>query len=69
LPTLRCLCQLAETSCPFGDLHPGEIAGSTSGSAEINDKKARSVKYQITTAKLPFAKEINEFDFADTPPP
>ena len=31
--------------------------------AEITEKQARSVKYQMTIAKLPLAKEINEFDF------
>ena len=31
--------------------------------AEITEKQARSVKYQITTAELPLAKEIDEFDF------
>jgi len=35
--------------------------------AEINDKQARSMKYQLTIAKLPFAKEIDEFAFTDTP--
>lgn len=35
--------------------------------AEINEKKARSVKYQITVAKLPFAREIEEFTFDSTP--
>ena len=35
--------------------------------AEINEKKARSVKYQITSAKLPFAREIEEFTFEGTP--
>jgi len=28
---------------------------------------ARSIKYQMTIAKLPLAKEIDEFDFDDTP--
>ena len=36
-------------------------------SAEIAEKQARSIKYQITIAKLPLAKEIEEFDFAGTP--
>jgi DNA replication protein DnaC len=36
-------------------------------SAEIADKQARSIKYQMTIAKLPHAKEIDDFDFADTP--
>lgn len=31
--------------------------------AEITEKQARSVKYQMTIAKLPLAKELNEFDF------
>jgi DNA replication protein DnaC len=35
--------------------------------AEISEKQARSIKYQVTIAKLPFAKEIAEFDFVDTP--
>jgi hypothetical protein len=35
--------------------------------AEINEKQARSIKYQMTIAKLPLAKEIDEFDFEETP--
>ena len=35
--------------------------------AEISEKQARSMRYQLTIAKLPFAKEIDEFVFADTP--
>ena len=35
--------------------------------AEISEKQARSMKYQLTITKLPFAKEIDEFVFADTP--
>lgn len=35
--------------------------------AEIAEKKARSIKYQMTTAKLPLAKEIADFAFAGTP--
>ena len=31
--------------------------------AEIGEKQARSVKYQMTIAKLPLAKELEEFDF------
>jgi DNA replication protein DnaC len=31
--------------------------------AEINEKKARSIKYQMTIAKLPLAKDIDDFDF------
>jgi len=36
-------------------------------SAEIAEKQARSVKYQITIAKLPLAKDIAEFAFDGTP--
>lgn len=35
--------------------------------AEINEKQARSIKYQFTTAKLPLAKDIAEFEFDGTP--
>ena len=35
--------------------------------AEISEKQARSIKYQISIAKLPSAKEIEEFAFDDTP--
>ncbi|HEU4904749.1 MAG TPA: ATP-binding protein, partial [Solirubrobacterales bacterium] len=35
--------------------------------AELSEKHARSMRYQLTIAKLPFAKEIDEFVFADTP--
>ncbi len=36
-------------------------------SAEISEKQARSIKYQITIAKLPLAKDIDDFVFDDTP--
>ena len=35
--------------------------------AEIAEKQARSIKYQLTTARLPLAKELAEFDFSGTP--
>jgi len=35
--------------------------------AEITEKQARSIKYQITIAKLPLAKDIDDFTFDDTP--
>ncbi len=31
--------------------------------AEISEKQARSIKYQITVAKLPLAKDLEDFDF------
>jgi DNA replication protein DnaC len=36
-------------------------------SAEISEKQARSIRYQITIAKLPLAKDVDEFRFANTP--
>ena len=35
--------------------------------AEIADKTARSIKYQMTSAKLPAASELTDFDFAASP--
>jgi DNA replication protein DnaC len=35
--------------------------------AEITEKQARSIKYQITIAKLPLAKDIDDFVFDDAP--
>lgn len=31
--------------------------------AEINEKQARPIKYQLTIAKLPLAKDIADFQF------
>jgi len=36
-------------------------------SAEIAERQARSIKYQLTIAKLPLAKDLDGFDFAGTP--
>ena len=35
--------------------------------AEINEKQARSIKYQLTIAKLPLAKDLDDFRFNSTP--
>jgi hypothetical protein len=35
--------------------------------AEISEKPARSIKYQMTIAKLPLAKDIDDFAFNGTP--
>ena len=35
--------------------------------AEISEKQARSIKYQLTIAKLPLAKDIDVFEFENTP--
>ena len=36
-------------------------------SAEIAEKQARSIKYQLSIAKMPLAKDIDDFNFAGTP--
>ena len=54
---------------------PPASSGSTSrpGSSAIcslpryAEKQARSIKYQLTVAKLPLAKDIEDFDFDGTP--
>jgi len=35
--------------------------------AEISEKQTRSIKYQITIAKLPLAKDLEDFTFDGTP--
>ena len=35
--------------------------------AEIAEKQARSIKYQMTTARLPLAKDLGDFTFDGTP--
>lgn len=35
--------------------------------AEIAEKQARSIRYQVAAAKLPLIKEVAEFDFSGTP--
>ena len=44
---------------------PQQIIGDLLN-AEISEKQARSIKYQMTIAKLPLAKELEEFDFEAT---
>jgi DNA replication protein DnaC len=35
--------------------------------AEVNEKHARSIRYQLGIAKLPLAKDVEEFQFTATP--
>jgi DNA replication protein DnaC len=35
--------------------------------AEISEKQARSIRYQLTIAKLPLAKDLDDFEFEGTP--
>ena len=44
---------------------PQQIIGDLLN-AEISEKQARSIKYQMTIAKLPLARELEEFDFEAT---
>ena len=45
---------------------PQQVVGDLL-TAEINEKQARSIKYQLTIAKLPLAKDLADFKFAGTP--
>src|SRR6202008_3667381 len=45
---------------------PSRILGDLLA-AEIAEKRARSIKYQLTTAKLPRAKDVDDFEFAGPP--
>ena len=45
---------------------PSRIVGDLL-KAEIGEKQARSIKYQLTIAKLPLAKDVDDFDFDNTP--
>jgi DNA replication protein DnaC len=45
---------------------PARIIGELLA-AEIAEKQARSIKYQMTIAKLPLAKDLDGFAFAETP--
>ena len=49
---------------------PTRIVGRVVGdllTAEISEKQVRSIRYQITIAKLPLAKDIDDFAFDGTP--
>ena len=45
---------------------PQRVVGDLLG-AEIAEKQARSIKYQMTIARLPLAKDIDDFTFDGTP--
>jgi DNA replication protein DnaC len=46
---------------------PPRIVDGDLLSAEIVEKQARSITYQLTIAKLLLAKDIDDFDFTGTP--
>ena len=35
--------------------------------AEVSEKQAHSIRYQLTIAKLPLAKDLDDFEFTGTP--
>ena len=47
--------------------HPHQHVVGELLTAEVADKHARSIKYQMAASKLPLAKEVAEFAFAHTP--
>lgn len=47
--------------------HPASVIVGNLLKAEIAEKQARSIKYQMTIAKLPLAKELADFAFVGTP--
>ena len=44
--------------------HPPQRIVAALLEVEVADKKARSIQYRMTTAKLPMAKDISDFDFS-----
>jgi DNA replication protein DnaC/transposase len=63
---MKAACDEIITTAVKRQHEPQKIVGDLLN-AEISEKQARSIKYQLTIAKLPLAKEIDEFDFEDTP--
>lgn len=67
--------QLAGMRAPYDEViaagvkrqHPAQRVVGELLKAEIAEKRARSIKYQMTIARLPLAKELADFEFADTP--
>ena len=47
--------------------HPLQQSIATLLQTEVADKQARSINYPMTSAKLPMAKELADFDFAVSP--
>jgi DNA replication protein DnaC len=72
---MMCTLQLAGMRAAFDELvadglkrqHPVQRIIGELLKAEIAEKQARSIRYQLSIAKLPLAKELAEFEFAGTP--
>jgi hypothetical protein len=56
-----------QPSAPIGGQTGRRIRVGDLLNAEINEKQARSIKYQLTIAKLPLAKDLEDFQFEGTP--
>ena len=48
-------------------MHPPQCIMAALLKVEVADKKARSIQYRMTTAKLPMAKDISDFYFSAGP--
>src|SRR6476646_751465 len=46
--------------------NPQRIVGELL-TAEVSEKQARGIRYQLTIAKLPLAKDLDDFEFTGTP--
>ena len=62
---IRAACDEVLTTAVKRRHEPRQIIGDLL-TAEVREKQARSVKYQMTIAKLPLARELEEFDFEAT---
>ena len=62
---MRAACDEVLTTAVKRQHEPQQIIGDLL-TAEVREKQARSVKYQMTIAKLPLARELEEFDFEAT---
>jgi DNA replication protein DnaC len=52
--------------CTQRQHEPQRIVGDLLN-AEISEKQARSIRYQLAIAKLPLAKDLDDFQFEGTP--
>ena len=62
---MRAACDEVLTTAVKRQHEPQQIIGDLL-TAEVREKQAQSVKYQMTIAKLPLARELEEFDFEAT---
>ncbi|MDE0050725.1 MAG: IS21-like element helper ATPase IstB [Rhodospirillales bacterium] len=65
LKGMRAACDEALADAVRRGCRPERLLGDLL-KAEIEDKRARSVKYQMTVARLPAARDLDDFDFAQS---